>query len=523
MAILPVLVLAISIVHHCQGIDYVCSSANPCPATINCPSTESCLVQCAGSSSCQSTTINCNNHCVVQCSGLDSCVGATIDGTSSISLVLQCSQTGSCSDAEIQCSSNTDCSVPCFGASSCVGATIYAANNRNLEVDCQGISACNTLTIQATTAAALTISDCAQERNSCSALNVHCPPKDENGANCILDSLGNSANYDDLEIYAVNGFADITLDETSSTISGTMYCGADFSSSCSMESNTLHCDPISVDKTCDDTSTTVTSLFTTTSTSTPPFTSTSTLTSSLPSTSQSLSWASSSDLSTASAAPSLTTSLSSTQEPLDIVATSKPSISNSLWMTVALPVFIVMCCCVCICCIWRHVKVNKTGGNIVISFNNKQLSADIGRKSYQRRESISANDSDHDHDVEPGQVQQAPVQAQEDLQLYRHGMDNNAKAPFTPTATYTPTTKRMDSEEMYATPREEGLRTKTGTRRSLQSIHELGPVPAGYDGIDDEAQDQLQDQVDPLEGARHSRFGELAKKSSEGMSTNVNS
>eukprot|EP01083_Nonionella_stella_P149239 473717_1 len=93
---------------------------------------------------CTMATIYCPNsaRCDIDCYGDDACEVATIYCPNSARCDIDCYGDHACEDATIYCPNSARCDIDCDGDYACRDATIHGSSSGNCDVHCHGYTAC---------------------------------------------------------------------------------------------------------------------------------------------------------------------------------------------------------------------------------------------------------------------------------------------------------------------------------------------------------------------------------------------
>eukprot|EP01083_Nonionella_stella_P051848 137687_1 len=173
----------------CNGVNFPIPNASapysvPCDvygtcfdATINCPASASCEVDCSADYSCHSASITWPTEAglgSLSCSGKWACYGVNfpIPNPSEPYSVLCGGAKGICSQATINCPASASCEVDCSADYSCQAATINCPASANCSITCNGEYSCDQATVNCPTGAPCEL-HCSNDLNACNSMTVN--------------------------------------------------------------------------------------------------------------------------------------------------------------------------------------------------------------------------------------------------------------------------------------------------------------------------------------------------------------
>eukprot|EP01083_Nonionella_stella_P150887 481355_1 len=173
----------------CNGVNFPTPNASapysvPCDvygtcfdATINCPASASCEVDCSADYSCHSASITWPTEAglgSLSCSGKWACYGVNfpIPNPSEPYSVLCGGAKGICSQATINCPASASCEVDCSADYSCQAATLNCPASANCSITCNGEYSCDQATVNCPTGAPCEL-HCSNDLNACNSMTVN--------------------------------------------------------------------------------------------------------------------------------------------------------------------------------------------------------------------------------------------------------------------------------------------------------------------------------------------------------------
>ena len=210
-----------------QDSNIICMAEGCRDQEIICPSDSACTIDCNADKSCHSANVSCpaNGECNIQCNNLQACKRAVI-----------------------YCSANAPCNIQCGGSNSCEGVDFYSKSSNNgnnpMSISCLNQSSCIATNVNAGDSSSLTITGCT-EILSCQNILIYCPPANDDGPQCSItgNSSTGSTGLDSVNFYLINGWTDINITATSTSRTGSMSCGVDYTASCTIQTATNDADP----------------------------------------------------------------------------------------------------------------------------------------------------------------------------------------------------------------------------------------------------------------------------------------